>query len=65
MTKTGLKPNCVVLVCTARALKMHGGGPPVTAGTPIPEMYVLARKKNPNPEPGTLNPAPCTLNPEP
>ena len=28
---TGLKPNCVLLVCTARALKMHGGGPPVTA----------------------------------
>jgi len=36
---SGLAPNCVVLVCTARALKMHGGGPPVKAGTPIPEMY--------------------------
>mmetsp|Transcript_20565 Transcript_20565/g.46325 ORF Transcript_20565/g.46325 Transcript_20565/m.46325 type:complete len:656 (-) Transcript_20565:71-2038(-) len=36
---SGLKPNCVVIVCTARALKMHGGGPPVVAGTPIPEMY--------------------------
>jgi hypothetical protein len=35
---SGLAPDCVVLVCTARALKMHGGGPPVKAGTPIPEV---------------------------
>jgi formyltetrahydrofolate synthetase len=29
---SGLKPDCVVLVATVRALKMHGGGPPVVAG---------------------------------
>ena len=26
---SGLKPNCVVVVATVRALKMHGGGPDV------------------------------------
>ena len=26
---SGLVPNAVVIVCTARALKMHGGGPDV------------------------------------
>ena len=36
---SGLKPDCVVVVCTVRALKMHGGGPAVTAGTPVPEVY--------------------------
>ena len=36
---SGLKPDCVVIVCTVRALKMHGGGPTVTAGTPVPEVY--------------------------
>lgn len=30
---SGLTPNAVVLVATVRALKMHGGGPAVTAGT--------------------------------
>lgn len=25
----GLVPNCVVLVATVRAIKMHGGGPKV------------------------------------
>lgn len=29
---SGLQPDCVVMVCTARALKMHGGGPAVVAG---------------------------------
>jgi formyltetrahydrofolate synthetase len=29
---SGLTPNAVVLVATIRALKMHGGGPPVTPG---------------------------------
>eukprot|EP01134_Creolimax_fragrantissima_P001143 CFRG1143T1 len=33
-------PNCVVLVTTVRALKMHGGGPNVVAGKPIPEEYI-------------------------
>lgn len=36
---SGLKPNCAVIVATARALKMHGGGPPVTAGTPLHAAY--------------------------
>jgi len=36
---SGLKPNAVVLVATIRALKMHGGGPTVTAGTPLPKEY--------------------------
>jgi len=36
---SGLQPNAVVLVATVRALKMHGGGPPVTPGVPIPDVY--------------------------
>lgn len=36
---SGLKPNCVVLVATVRALKMHGGGPVVTAGKPLDHAY--------------------------
>ncbi|MDO4541689.1 MAG: formate--tetrahydrofolate ligase, partial [Bacillota bacterium] len=36
---SGLKPNVSVLVCTVRALKMHGGGPTVTPGRPLPEEY--------------------------
>ena len=36
---SGLVPNAVVLVTTIRALKMHGGGPTVTAGTPLPKEY--------------------------
>lgn len=37
---SGLIPNAVVLVATVRALKMHGGGPTVTAGVPLPKAYV-------------------------
>jgi len=37
---SGLVPNCVVLVGTIRALKMHGGGPRVTPGKPLPDEYV-------------------------
>ncbi len=37
---SGLVPNCVVLVGTIRALKMHGGGPTVTPGKPLPQAYV-------------------------
>jgi formate--tetrahydrofolate ligase len=33
---SGLAPNCVVLVCTVRALKMHGGAGSVVAGRPLP-----------------------------
>ncbi|XP_071963605.1 C-1-tetrahydrofolate synthase, cytoplasmic-like isoform X1 [Antedon mediterranea] len=36
---SGLVPNAVVLVATVRALKMHGGGPIVVAGKPLPKEY--------------------------
>ena len=35
-----LVPDCVVLVGTIRALKMHGGGPKVTPGKPLPTEYI-------------------------
>ena len=37
---SGLTPNAVVLVATVRALKMHGGGPKVIAGTPLKQEYI-------------------------
>ncbi|XP_035598622.1 C-1-tetrahydrofolate synthase, cytoplasmic isoform X3 [Oncorhynchus keta] len=37
---SGLRPHVVVLVATVRALKMHGGGPTVTAGMALPKEYV-------------------------
>ncbi|XP_045252495.2 C-1-tetrahydrofolate synthase, cytoplasmic isoform X2 [Macaca fascicularis] len=37
---SGLRPHVVVLVATVRALKMHGGGPTVTAGLPLPKAYI-------------------------
>ncbi|NLT14572.1 MAG: formate--tetrahydrofolate ligase [Clostridiales bacterium] len=36
---SGLKPNVSILVATIRALKMHGGGPAVVAGRPLPVEY--------------------------
>jgi formyltetrahydrofolate synthetase len=36
---SGLVPNCVVIVATIRALKMHGGGPKVVAGRPLAPAY--------------------------
>ena len=36
---SGHVPNCIVLVCSVRALKMHGGGPPVTPGQPLASAY--------------------------
>ncbi|MEO8026106.1 MAG: formate--tetrahydrofolate ligase [Bryobacteraceae bacterium] len=36
---SGLAPDCVVLVATIRALKMHGGGPKVVAGQPLDAAY--------------------------
>ena len=36
---SGLTPNVSVLVATVRALKMHGGGPKVTPGAPLPKEY--------------------------
>ena len=36
---SGLIPDCVVLVSTIRALKMHGGGPNVIPGRPLNAAY--------------------------
>ena len=36
---SGLKPHVSVLTTSIRALKMHGGGPRVTPGVPLPEAY--------------------------
>lgn len=36
---SGLVPDCSVIVCTIRALKMHGGGPPVVPGRPLDSAY--------------------------
>jgi len=37
---SGLNPDIAVIVCTVRALKMHGGGPTVTPGIPLPKEYL-------------------------
>ena len=37
---SGLVPDCVVLVATIRALKMHGGGPRVVAGQALAHVYM-------------------------
>jgi len=37
---SGNIPSVVVLVATVRALKMHGGGPKVTAGAPLAPEYI-------------------------
>jgi methylenetetrahydrofolate dehydrogenase (NADP+)/methenyltetrahydrofolate cyclohydrolase/formyltetrahydrofolate synthetase len=39
---SGLKPHVSVLTTTIRALKMHGGGPKVVAGLPLPDSYTKA-----------------------
>ncbi len=36
---SGLHPNVSILTTTIRALKMHGGGPAVVAGRPLPDEY--------------------------
>ncbi len=36
---SGLRPDCVVLVATVRALKTHGGGPKVVLGRPLDRAY--------------------------
>jgi formate--tetrahydrofolate ligase len=36
---SGLTPNVSILTTTIRALKMHGGGPAVVAGRPLPDEY--------------------------
>ena len=40
---SGLRPNVSVITATIRALKMHGGGPRVAPGIPLPSEY---RKEN-------------------
>ncbi len=37
---SGLTPHVSVVVATIRALKMHGGGPEVKPGRPLPKEYV-------------------------
>jgi formate--tetrahydrofolate ligase len=39
---SGLTPNAAVIVCTVRALKMHGGGPKVVPGKPLDKAYTEA-----------------------
>ncbi len=36
---SGLRPDAVVIVATIRALKTHGGGPPVKPGVPLDQAY--------------------------
>jgi formate--tetrahydrofolate ligase len=40
-----LKPHVSVLVATIRALKMHGGGPRVVPGRPMPDEYIKENVK--------------------
>lgn len=42
---SGLTPHVAVLVTTIRALKMHGGGPKVTPGLPLPHEYTKENVK--------------------
>jgi formate--tetrahydrofolate ligase len=42
---SGLKPNMSILVASIRALKMHGGGPKVVPGVPLPDDYTKENLK--------------------
>jgi formate--tetrahydrofolate ligase len=42
---SGLKPNVSILTATIRALKMHGGGPRVSPGLPLPDEYTKENLK--------------------
>jgi formate--tetrahydrofolate ligase len=42
---SGLKPNVSILVASIRALKMHGGGPKVVPGVPLPDDYTKENLK--------------------
>ena len=42
---SGLKPNVSILTATVRALKMHGGGPRVAPGAPLPDEYTKENLK--------------------
>lgn len=37
---SGLTPDVVVVVATVRALKVHGGGPPISPGAPLDPVYL-------------------------
>lgn len=37
--RSGLRPGACVIVATVRALKTHGGGPPVVPGQPLADEY--------------------------
>lgn len=51
---SGLKVDCAVIVCTIRALKMHGGLIKVVAGKPL-DMEKLAEENLPSVEKGCEN----------
>lgn len=51
--QSGLRPDCVVITCTIRALKMHGGLGNVVAGKPLPEE--LTKENLPALEKGCAN----------
>lgn len=51
--QSGLRPSCVVITCTVRALKMHGGLGTVVAGKPLPEE--LTKENLPALEKGCAN----------
>ncbi|MBC7341037.1 MAG: formate--tetrahydrofolate ligase [Clostridia bacterium] len=51
--QSGLRPSCVVITCTVRALKMHGGLGTVVAGKPLPEE--LTKENLPALEKGCVN----------
>lgn len=36
---SGLVPDCIVVVATVRALKVHGGGPEISPGAQLDEVY--------------------------
>ncbi|KAF1987446.1 FTHFS-domain-containing protein [Aulographum hederae CBS 113979] len=36
---SGLVPDTIVVVATVRALKVHGGGPEISPGAPLPDVY--------------------------
>jgi formate--tetrahydrofolate ligase len=42
---SGMVPDASVLTATVRALKMHGNGPKVTPGVPLPEEYTKENLK--------------------
>ena len=50
---SNLVPDCVIIIATMRALKVHGGGPKVEAGAPLPPEY--SQENLPLLERGTQN----------